>query len=603
VGSCSVRTILGGTANREDESAARLRGHASIRRAQVSFGAIWGSESAFMVAFAVLVFRDGGVAAVGIVTAVRMAAAALLAPALSTTADRVRRERVLVGVGLVRAATLGGIAGLAVLDGPILLVYALAVVATIALALFRPAHSALLPALCTSPQQLTRANAVRGLLDSSATLGGPAIAALLMALSGPAAAFAACAAASLVGALVVVGLAYDAPPRSGGARADGFLEGFRIIAGDRGLALITGLGLVQTFTRGCLGVLTVAVAIDLLRTGDPGVGVLTAAVGAGGMLGSLLAFRLVGRGRLAAWFGLGVALFGAPLILIGAVAEQAPTLVLLGVVGMGNALIDVGGFTLLGRLSDETVLARMFAGFEAILTLGIAAGSLVTPAIIDWLGLRSSLVAIGLLAPLAVLLARPALRRLDADMLVRDADVELLRVIPMLGRLPVATVEQLAAALEHTGVEPRQPVFRQGEPGDFFYVVRAGRAEVLQDGRLVKELGAGECFGEIALLRDQPRSATVRSAEGPRLEVSRLRRTAFLTAVTGYPAAAVSAQELVARRLEADAGRLRRTATPSAREDGAAPAPEAEHIGHPAPRDVDGSPEPLEQAQVRQRGE
>jgi len=155
-------------------------------------------------------------------------------------------------------------------------------------------------------------------------------------------------------------------------------------------------------------------------------------------------------------------------------------------------------------------------------------------------------------------------------------------------------------------VHPRLPR-RQGEPGDFFYVVRAGRAEVLQDGRLVRELGAGECFGEIALLRDQPRSATVRSAEGPRLEVSRLRRTAFLTAVTGYPAAAVSAQELVARRLEADAGRLRRTATPSAREDGAAPAPapapEAEHVGHPAPRDVDGSPEPLEQARVRQRGE
>jgi CRP-like cAMP-binding protein len=327
------------------------------------------------------------------------------------------------------------------------------------------------------------------------------------------------------------------------------MEGFRIIAGDRGLALITGLGLVQTFTRGCLGVLIVAVAIDLLATGDPGVGVLTASVGAGGMLGSLFAFRLVGRGRLAAWFGLGIALFGAPLILIGAVAEQAPTLALLGVVGIGNALIDVAGFTLLGRLSDETVLARMFAGFEAILTLGFAAGSLVTPALIEGLGLRTSLVAIGLLAPLAVLLARPALRRLDADMLVRDADVGLLRDIPMLGHLPVATVEQLAAALEHTGVEPREPVFHQGDPGDFFYIVRAGGAEVLQDGRLVRELGVGEGFGEIALLRDQPRSATVRGAAGARLEVSRLRRTAFLTAVTGYPAAAVSARELVTHRL------------------------------------------------------
>ncbi len=105
-----------------------------------------------MVAFAVLVFRAGGVAAVGVVTAVRMAAAALLAPGLATVADRVRRERVLVGVGLVRGTTLGSIALLTVLDGPILVVYGLAVAATIALALFRPAHSALLPALCTSPQ-------------------------------------------------------------------------------------------------------------------------------------------------------------------------------------------------------------------------------------------------------------------------------------------------------------------------------------------------------------------------------------------------------------------------------------------------------------------
>src|SRR3954449_11576960 len=139
----------------------------SIRRAQLSFGAMWASESAFVVGLAVLAFRDGGVAAVGIVTAVRMAAAALLAPWLATVADRVRRERVLTAVGLIRAAALGGAAIVTAGGGAAVVTYALAVVATVALALFRPAHSALLPALCTSPQQLTRANAVRGLLDSS----------------------------------------------------------------------------------------------------------------------------------------------------------------------------------------------------------------------------------------------------------------------------------------------------------------------------------------------------------------------------------------------------------------------------------------------------
>ena len=125
-----------------------------------------------------------------------------------------RRERVLTGVGLVRAAALGGAAAVTAAGGPTAVTYGLAVVATVALALFRPAHSALLPALCSSPQQLTRANAVRGLLDSSATLGGPAVAAVLLAVSGPAAVFAACAGASLLGGLVVVGLVYDAPPRA-----------------------------------------------------------------------------------------------------------------------------------------------------------------------------------------------------------------------------------------------------------------------------------------------------------------------------------------------------------------------------------------------------
>ena len=530
----------------------------SIRRAQLSFGAVWASESAFVVGLAVVAFREGGVAAVGIVTGGRMAAAALLAPLLATVADRVRRERVLTCVGLVRAATLGGAAAVTAAGGPTAATYGLAIVATVAQALYRPAHSALLPGLCTSPQQLTSANAVRGMLDSLSMLGGPAAAAVLLAVSGPAAVFAACAAASLLGGLVVVGLSYDPPPRSNPAARGRheMLQGFATIAANRGLALITALGLVQTFTRGCLTVFTVVVAIQLLGTGDAGVGVLTAAVGAGGILGSILAFRLVGRGRLALWFGVGIALFGAPLVVIGAVPEQATAIVLLGVVGVGNALIDVGGFTLLARLADERVLARMFASFEAILTLGVAAGGLVTPLAVELLGVRPALVASGLLAPLAVAASWRALRRLDVEVRVRDADIESMRSIHMLGALPVATIEQLAGGLDEADFEPGHTVFRQGERGEYFYIVQSGRAEVILDGRVVRTLGSGDCFGEIALLRDQPRTATVCASTETHLRVSRLRRSAYLTAVTGYPAAAAAGEDLVTSRLEADAERL-----------------------------------------------
>jgi CRP-like cAMP-binding protein/predicted MFS family arabinose efflux permease len=560
----------------------------SIRRAQLSFGALWASETAFVVGLAIVAFRDGGVVAVGIVTGARMAAAALLAPLLATVADRVRRERVLASVGLVRAAALGSAAVVTATGGPIAATYALAVVATVAQALYRPAHSALLPALCTSPQQLTSANAVRGMLDSLAMLGGPAAAAVLLAVSGPAAVFAACAAASLLGGLVVVGLSYDAPPRANAAAGGGheMLQGFATIAANRGLALITALGVVQTFTRGCLTVFTVTVAIELLGTGDAGVGVLTAAVGAGGILGSILAFRLVGRGRLALWFGVGIALFGAPLVVIGAVPEEATTILLLGVVGVGNALIDVGGFTLLARLADETVLARMFAGFEAILTLGVAAGGLVTPLVVDLLGLRPALVASGLLAPLAVAASWRALRRLDAEVRVRDADIEVMRSIQMLGALPVATIEQLAGGLEYADFEPGHTVFSQGELGEYFYIVQSGRAQVILDGRLVRTLGTGDCFGEIALLRDQPRTATVRASTHSHLRVSRVRRSAYLTAVTGYPAAAAAGEDLVTSRLKADADRLYVTGSVTS------PAPDAQHVRQAAAGDVEGPPEP-----------
>ena len=536
---------------------AQVAQSATLRRAQLSFGLMWAGECAVMVALGVVAFRNGGAAAVGVITALRMVPAALMTPFAATLADAVRREFVLVWIGLVRAVALGCAAALLALGGPVGAVYGLAIVATVAQTLFRPAHSALLPALCTSPQQLTGANLVRGTLDSVATLGGPLVAAVLLATSGPASVFAVASVMSLVGGLVVLWLRYDPPPRahrSAVADARGLLRGFGSIVGDPGgLRLITTLGTAQTFTRGALNVLLVVVAIDLLDTGAAGVGILNAAVGGGALVGSIVTFRLLRRGGLAMWLGIGVALWGLPLIVLGVVPGQLVAVALIAVIGFGNALIDVGGFTLLARLADEAVLARMFAAFEAILTLGVAAGGLLTPLVIHLLGLRSALVAIGCVAPAAVAVRWSALRRLDARMRVRNADIEILHQVPMLRVLPQATIEQLAAALEHAQIQPGRALFEQGASGEHFYVIESGSADVLRDGRTIRTLGERDSFGEIALLRKCARTAAVHAAADAPLRVSVLPRTAFLTAVTGYPASATAGTQVVAAHLARDA--------------------------------------------------
>jgi len=147
--------------------------------------------------------------------------------------------------------------------------------------------------------------------------------------------------------------------------------------------------------------------------------------------------------------------------------------------------------------------------------------------------------------------AWPALRRLDAGMRVRDTDIKLLRRVTMLGALPAATIEQLGAALAYEVYAPGRTVFAQGDPGQTFYIVDSGHAEVVRDGRPVGTLGRGECFGEIALLRSRARTATVTASADAPLRVAVLPRRVFLTAVTGYPASAAAGADVVTSRLRA----------------------------------------------------
>src|SRR5688572_10224254 len=184
-----------------------------LRAAQLSFLGAWTAEWAFTVALGIVAYRDGGAAAVGLVGLLRMLPSAILAPLLSPIADRGRRERVLILVSIVRGAATAAAAVVVAVSGPSAVIYALAVLSTIAATLYRPAHSALLPSLCRTGHELASANMVRGLLDSAATLVGPLLAAVLLQVSGVDVVFWVAAGASFVAAALLVRLRYDAPPR------------------------------------------------------------------------------------------------------------------------------------------------------------------------------------------------------------------------------------------------------------------------------------------------------------------------------------------------------------------------------------------------------
>lgn len=522
----------------------------NLVRVQLSFCAAWTAEWLFVVVLGVVAFRAGGVTALGLIAFLRMAPPAILAPFASTFSDRFRRELVLIWSSLLRAVATATAAVLLAIQGPIVATYTLAILAACAFIVFRAANSALLPALCVTPLELTTATTSRGLMDSISTLLGPLIAAILLRFANPAAAFGVVATLSLTSGALLVGLSYEVPPRITPPFRRIVVEmadGFRALARYRDAALLICLALAQTFTRGCLTVLLVTLAFDLLRTGQVGVGVLTAAVGAGAVVGSLAVLSLVSGRRLAALEGIGVALWGLPLTLSGAFPYSPVVLGLMCIVGLGNALVDVGLFTLLARRVPEHLLGRVFGALESMIALTVGLGSLVTPFVIALLGLRGALVALGLVAPAAAALGWRRLQLIDGSIVHSDEEIAVLRQVVLFQRLPLPMIENLAAHISHRLVPAGVEVFHQGDVGDGFYVIEGGEADVIGDGRRIRSLAAGDCFGEIALLRDTPRTATVRARSPLRLHI--LSRSDFLLAVSSYSASAIEAQSLLRERL------------------------------------------------------
>jgi MFS family permease len=521
----------------------------ALRQLQLAWaGSIIGSW-AYAVALVVYAYHQGGASAVALVAVIRWVPAAVASPLASILGDRYPRVRVMLCADLLRASALVAMAACVLTDAPAAIVYVLASITAVLATVFDPAQSALIPSLARTPEELTAANVSSSTLESLGFCVGPALGGILLTLTNVWVVFVVTAAAFLWSALMLAPLLRASEPPLTHERPH-LLEqataGFRAIGSDPRLRLVIGLFGAQTLVNGAFGVLVAVSAFQLLDLGSGGVGYLQSAVGVGGLIGGAVALALVGHRRLATTFGIAVAGTGGPLLLLGVLPRTGAALIAFGLVGFANIICDVSGFTILQRGTPSEVLSRVFGVLHSLVYATLALGAVLAPPLIDAVGVRWTLVIVGSLLPVLSLLTHTSLTRLDAE----PGDphrLRLLQAIPIFSPLSPPVLERLAARLTPVQAQGGEEIIREGDHGDRFYVVSSGEVDVLVDGRPLRREGEGSYFGEIALLRDVPRTATVRAATD--VELYALDRDDFLPAVTGHAGSVQAAESVIGARL------------------------------------------------------
>ena len=198
----------------------------------------------------------------------------------------------------------------------------------------------------------------------------------------------------------------------------------------------------------------------------------------------------------------------------------------------GFTFVEVAARTLIQRLGSDETLARVFGVLETARLAAMALGSIAVPAAVGLLGIRGALIALAAMMPAFALLRWAALRGFETGAPVAERPYALLRANPIFESLPIAALERLSHDAVGIEAAPGQEIITQGERGDRFYLIDAGEVEVLTDGVFRGREGEGQSFGEVALLRECTRTATVRATRATRLLT--LERDQFITAVTGH---------------------------------------------------------------------
>jgi MFS family permease len=520
-----------------------------IRRAELAWGSAITAEWAHFVAFGVYAYEQGGASAVGIAGLVRLLPAAIVAPFAASLGDRFRREHFLLATSLVGAIALGASAA-AAFAGSVFLVFVFAALFGLACTLIRPTLQALLPSLARTPEELIASNAATSTIESLGTLFGPLLAGVLVSVADVGLVFAVGAGALFLGAAFLArvrvegGIDLAAATAAEGGVWPVIAAGFRTIVRAPRPRLVVSLIVAQTFVRGCLNVLIVIAAFQVFDAGGEAVGYMTAAIGVGGLIGAVGAMTL-GGSRLAVIFGRSLVFWGLPIMLMALWSDLAPAILLLALVGAANSVEDVAVFTLMQRIVPNELLTRVLGVLWALAMGGVAVGSIAAPVLVDLLGARAAFLAVGAILPLLALVTYSRLGEIDRAV-APAPELALIEQVPMFAPLSCAAKERVAANLVPLSVQAGELVIRAGDVGDRFYIVGDGELDILADGRHETARQA-DYFGEIALLRDVPRTATVTATVDS--ELYALQREDFLEAVTGVEAAHAAGHAVAEERL------------------------------------------------------
>ncbi len=518
----------------------------------------------YNVALAVYVFdRTHSASWVAAATVLRLVPYIVFAPIGGVIADRFDRRRVLICSDLLQALAMGGLALTAAADGPVLLVTLFAFATTTFGTAYQPAMMAVTPSV-VGEDDLAAANALNTLVNNLTIVVGPAVGAALLAVTSPVFAFTVNSLTFVVPALLLaVGLKRLGAPHEGddvtwtpGAFAAHFVEGVREVARSAGARVLAGFLLGVAFVYGAQTVALVLLSDERLGTEARGYGYLLGALGAGGVIAAPLVNRLASGRRLGPTLLTGLALAALPMAALSVVHNIVVAVGLMVVSGAGGTVVDVLSVTLLQRALPDELRGRVFGLLDSAIVLAILAGSLVVSPLVDLLGLSGMLVALGVgVSALAVIGVRRTLVLDRAGAAELDAVapiVELLARLPILDLAPRPAIEQLAQAATVEDVDAGRTVVAQGDPADDLYAVCSGELEVEKqraDGEreVIAAVGPGGFFGEIGLIHQVPRTATVSTITPARLV--RVPGAAFLDALSSSPAAWARALEGATTRM------------------------------------------------------